>query len=199
MHDRLGGDIAAGARPVLDDEWLAEPLRQPLTHQARGDVESQPPGAKPTINAHRPRRIGLRPRDARHGRQRGSARCQMQKLSAGKFHRRLSVSRRFIRSPRRRGRLWRLCVRAARQAHCKSRAFARLARHCHVAAHHAGELAGDGKTEAGAAETLRGRGIGLGELLKQLGLLLRRHADASIGDGKLDPRRVHRPSCAPVA
>ena len=37
-HDRLGGDIAAGARPVLDDELLAEPLRQPLTHQAREDV-----------------------------------------------------------------------------------------------------------------------------------------------------------------
>ena len=39
-HDRLGADIAAGARPVLDDEWLAEPLRQPLAHQARDDVES---------------------------------------------------------------------------------------------------------------------------------------------------------------
>jgi hypothetical protein len=25
-NDRLGGDIAACARPVLDDEWLAEPL-----------------------------------------------------------------------------------------------------------------------------------------------------------------------------
>ena len=37
-HDRLGGDIAAGAWPVLDDKWLAEPLRQPLTHQAREDV-----------------------------------------------------------------------------------------------------------------------------------------------------------------
>jgi hypothetical protein len=28
----------------------------------------------------------LRPRDARHGRQRGSARGQMEKISAGKFH-----------------------------------------------------------------------------------------------------------------
>ena len=65
----------------------------------------------------------------------------------------------------------------------KDRAFARLARHCHVAAHHAGELAGDSKTKAGAAEALRGRGIGLGELLEQLCLLLRRHADASIGNG----------------
>src|SRR5262245_9978944 len=31
-------------------------------------------------------RVGLRPCDARGGRQRGSARCQMQKISAGKFH-----------------------------------------------------------------------------------------------------------------
>ena len=37
-HDRLGADIAAGTRPVLDDEWLAKPLRQPLTDQAREDV-----------------------------------------------------------------------------------------------------------------------------------------------------------------
>src|SRR5215813_11480903 len=33
-----------------------------------------------------PRRIGLRPSEARHRRQRGSARGQMQKISAGKFH-----------------------------------------------------------------------------------------------------------------
>ena len=50
-----------------------------------------------------------------------------------------------------------LCVRASRQPHCKSRAFARLARHCHVAAHRAGELAGDGKAQPGATETLRSR------------------------------------------
>src|SRR5262249_36898399 len=47
-HDRLGGDIAAAPRPVFDDERLAEPLRQPLAHRARGDVESTPAGA-PTI------------------------------------------------------------------------------------------------------------------------------------------------------
>ena len=86
--------------------------------------------------------------------------------------------------------------RAARQAHCKNRAFARLARHCHVAAHHAGELAGDRKAESSAAESLRGRGIGLRELLKQLCLLLGRHADASIGDGQLDPvAAVPDPAC----
>src|SRR5262245_26545946 len=37
-RDRLGGDIAGRAWPVVDDEWLAKPLRQPLTHQARDDV-----------------------------------------------------------------------------------------------------------------------------------------------------------------
>jgi hypothetical protein len=50
-----------------------------------------------------------------------------------------------------------LGVRAGRQAHCKSRAFAGLARDCHVAAHHASELVGHGKTETGAAEALRRR------------------------------------------
>src|SRR5262245_11648207 len=36
--------------------------------------------------AHWPRRIGLRPSETRGGRQRGRARCQMEKISAGKFH-----------------------------------------------------------------------------------------------------------------
>jgi hypothetical protein len=49
---------------------------------------------------------------------------------------------------------------SARQPHRKFRAFAGLARDRHVAAHQAGELAGDGKAQ-GAAEALRGRGIGL--------------------------------------
>ena len=38
VHDRLGTDVAAGARPVVDDELLAESLRQPLTDQARENV-----------------------------------------------------------------------------------------------------------------------------------------------------------------
>ena len=54
-----------------------------------------------------------------------------------------------------------------RQAHRKDRALARLARYCHVAAHHACELARDGEAEAGSAEAPRGRGIGLAELRKQ--------------------------------
>src|SRR5262249_7708930 len=72
---------------------------------------------------------------------------------------------------------WRL---ALRQAHGEHRAFALLARHGHVTAHHARELAGDGEAETGAAEAPRSRGIGLAELLEQLCLLLRCHANAGI-------------------
>src|SRR5215813_12789703 len=78
----------APSRPVLNDEWLAQALRQPMTHQACEDV-GRPASGKADNDAHRPRRIGLRLRDARDNRQRGSARGQMQKLSAGKFHRAL--------------------------------------------------------------------------------------------------------------
>jgi hypothetical protein len=47
--------------------------------------------------------------------------------------------------------------------------FARLARHRHVATHHARKLAREGKAEPGAAEALRGRGIGLAEFLERVG------------------------------
>src|ERR1700694_3345169 len=59
-HDWLGADTAAGARPFLDDEWLAEPRLQPLTYQPRGDV-TRATGCGRHDQAHRPRRIGLRP------------------------------------------------------------------------------------------------------------------------------------------
>ena len=50
-------------------------------------MSSVPPAATANDDAHRPRRIGLRPSEARDGRERGSARGQMQKLSSvGKFH-----------------------------------------------------------------------------------------------------------------
>src|SRR5262245_54148391 len=82
--------------------------------------------------------------------------------------------------------LWLGCC-AARQAHRKDRALARLARHGHVATHHARELARDGEAEARAAVPTRGERICLGEVLKQFRLLLRGHADAAIRDRKLDP------------
>ena len=85
-YDRLSADSAASPGAVVDDEWLAEPLLQPLSHRACEDV-ARAAGGKSDDDAHRPRGIGLRPRDPRHDRERGRARGQMQKLPAvGKFH-----------------------------------------------------------------------------------------------------------------
>src|SRR5262249_26659197 len=96
-YNRLGADIAAAARTVLDDERLAEALRQPLAHQTGDDV-SRSAGSEWHDQTYRPRRIGLRPRNAGNGRQRSSARGQMQKLSAGKFHWRLPPSLSLLRA-----------------------------------------------------------------------------------------------------
>src|SRR5262249_16739626 len=74
----------------------------------------------------------------------------------------------------------------AGHTHREPRTLAWLAPHRHVAAHHARELAGDGKPKPRSTKALSGRGIGLAELLEQLGLLFGRHADAGVGDGKLD-------------
>ena len=53
----------------------------------RATMSALPPSRITDDDAHRPRRIGLRPSDPRHDRQRNSARGQMQKLSTvGKFH-----------------------------------------------------------------------------------------------------------------
>src|SRR6516162_7885705 len=52
----------------------------------RATISNPPPGEGTDNQTHRPRWIGLRPGEARDGRQRGSARCKMQKISAGKFH-----------------------------------------------------------------------------------------------------------------
>jgi hypothetical protein len=84
-HDGLGPDIAAAARPILDNKGIAKPLRQPLPDQARDDV-GRTAGGGNDHDPHRPRRIGLRAREARYSRQRDSARCEMQELATGKFH-----------------------------------------------------------------------------------------------------------------
>src|SRR5438132_11582509 len=80
-HDGLSSDIAAGARPVLNDELLTKPLGEPLTYYARDDVNRLARG-KSDDNAHRPRRISLPRSHARACRERGSARGKMQKFAA---------------------------------------------------------------------------------------------------------------------
>src|SRR5882757_7194387 len=84
-HDCFGSDIAGCACPVLDHEWLAELLRERLTQQAYEDVCAAA-SRIPNDHSNRPRWIGLRLRDPRQRRQRGSTRCQVQEFAAGKFH-----------------------------------------------------------------------------------------------------------------
>jgi hypothetical protein len=59
--------------PVLDEEGLGKAYGEPLTHQARENV-GRAAGRERNDHAHWPRGIRLRPCDARHGRQSGSAR-----------------------------------------------------------------------------------------------------------------------------
>src|SRR5262249_51797227 len=84
-HDRLGGNIAARAWSILDDERLTEPLRQALAHQASDDV-SRSTRRKTDNDVDWSCRIGLGPGEMRYGRERGSAGGQMQKITARKFH-----------------------------------------------------------------------------------------------------------------
>ena len=74
-HDRFGADIAGAPRPVVDDDGLAETLREPLADQTHEDVTGAA-GREPNHYANRPRGIGLRSCNERNGRERGSARCQ---------------------------------------------------------------------------------------------------------------------------
>src|SRR5262245_56784046 len=62
-HDRLGADVGAATRAVFYDELLAEPPREPRSDEPRKNVR-QAARSRGGDNAHRPRRIGLRPRDA---------------------------------------------------------------------------------------------------------------------------------------
>jgi hypothetical protein len=84
-HDGLGADVGAGARAIFNDELLTQPLRQPLPDEPRGNVR-RAGWSDRHDQAHRPGWIGLCPSNSRKGRQHGSVRDQMQKISAGKFH-----------------------------------------------------------------------------------------------------------------
>jgi hypothetical protein len=84
-HDRFGGEVAAGAGAVFDNELLAEPLGEHLPREPCDNVVDATGGITDE-QKRRPRRIGLRARKAAEGRQCGHARCQLQKSTAGKFH-----------------------------------------------------------------------------------------------------------------
>src|SRR5262245_47870023 len=75
-HDRLGGDVGARAQAVLDDELLSKSLREPLPDQACNNIHS-PTSGSAADDAHRARRINLRPSRLRYRRYRNSAHGQI--------------------------------------------------------------------------------------------------------------------------
>ena len=80
-----GASHSTGAADVFDDDLLMENLAQARRQDASIGVDG-PSGRERHQHGDRPRRVGLRPRDARDRRQRSRARGQMQKTSARKFH-----------------------------------------------------------------------------------------------------------------
>jgi len=85
VHDRFGADIAACARPIVDNERLAKPLRQPLAYQPCEDVAAAA-WSEGYDQSYRSRRIGLRPCRRWESGCDGSRCCHAQKFSARKFY-----------------------------------------------------------------------------------------------------------------
>src|SRR6185437_12181544 len=85
VHDHLAGEISACPGPILNNEWLAEPFRQPLRQKTRDDVGCGG-GRKTNDQTYRARRIGLCACDAAQRRERQSARCELNESSTREFH-----------------------------------------------------------------------------------------------------------------
>ena len=83
MDHFADADRRAGAGAVLDDEGLAEPLRQPLPDQAAVDV-GRPAGRKADDQTYRMVRIIERRGVARQGRDRSRCRGELQEIATGK-------------------------------------------------------------------------------------------------------------------
>jgi Tripartite tricarboxylate transporter family receptor len=85
MPERQTPILPAAPAPVLDNERLGEREPHSFGQDARKHVER--PACRGLHNYRDwTRRISLRARDSRDGRQRSDTRCQMQKSTAGKFH-----------------------------------------------------------------------------------------------------------------
>src|SRR5580704_13169552 len=84
-HHHLGGDVAVGARPVVDDEILPEPFRQSLCGEPRENV-GRDAGRIADEDAYRPCRISVGAGDARQHRQCRRASQETQKFPALGFH-----------------------------------------------------------------------------------------------------------------
>jgi hypothetical protein len=82
-HDSFRADISPGARSVLNDELLTKARREPLPHEPCDDVR-RAAGERADDDVHRPRRVGLRARNARACSKSGGHCCQQEKAPAGK-------------------------------------------------------------------------------------------------------------------
>jgi hypothetical protein len=85
LRSPSGANVSASPRQVLNVELPAKPFGQPLRDETSNDV-GLAPRRKRDNHAHRLRRIGLPPGDARDLQERGNARSLTQKLSAGNDH-----------------------------------------------------------------------------------------------------------------
>src|SRR5262249_15268176 len=83
-YDRLCTDVGACSRPVLDDKWLAESLRQPLSDQAREDVGRIASGTRYN-NAHSSGGIRLRPSNMRDPGSTAAPAARCSKFRRGSF------------------------------------------------------------------------------------------------------------------
>jgi hypothetical protein len=83
-RDAAVRDAAGGSAIVLDHECLADGGAHALGDDASDGI-GRPAGRCADDDRNRLRRKGLRPRNARHRGQGGSARGQTKKISAGKF------------------------------------------------------------------------------------------------------------------
>ena len=85
LHHHLGGEVGAGAGPIIDDELLAELFGQPFRRQPRHGIGGAA-RRKAAQDVHRARRIGVGARQARHNGQCGCACGEAQKIPAAKSH-----------------------------------------------------------------------------------------------------------------
>jgi hypothetical protein len=93
---RLGAEIAAGAGSVLDHGRLAKPFRQPLPHEAAGDVGAAARGERHD-DPNWSRGIVERPGNTRESRRREGSCGESEELAANKFHTCLHINTKRLR------------------------------------------------------------------------------------------------------
>src|SRR5262245_50438935 len=90
-RNHFGGNIGGSSRPVLNDERVAEPFRQPLTEESPVNIAPATSGES-NYDAYRSGWISLCLRHAERGRESGRAGNQLQEMATRKLHCALSES-----------------------------------------------------------------------------------------------------------